>query len=127
MKIFRYALVGGTAAVVDFVIFLVFAKLMGFNYLWVGGIGFVVATAVNYVLSIRHVFTTGVRFGRHMEIALVFAVSLAGLGLNQLILYVGIGKLGTEMLLTKIFATGLVFVWNYTVRHHFVFRQPADS
>jgi putative flippase GtrA len=125
MKIVRYALVGGTAAVVDFVIFLVFAKLMGFNYLWVGAVGFVVATAVNYVLSIRHVFTAGVRFRREMEIALVFAVSLVGLGLNQLILYLGIGRLGMEMLLTKLLATGSVFLWNYGMRNHFVFRQPG--
>jgi putative flippase GtrA len=124
MKIVRYALVGGTAAIVDFVIFAVFAKLLGFDYLWVGGIGFVLATAVNYVLSIRHVFTGGIRFRRDLEIALVFAVSLVGLGLNQLILYLGIGRLGTEMLLTKLFATGSVFIWNYFARNHFIFREP---
>jgi putative flippase GtrA len=127
MRIVRYALVGGTAAVVDFVIFLVFAKLLGFNYLWIGGFGFVAATAVNYVLSVQHVFTAGVRFRRQTEIALVFAVSLVGLGINQLILYLGIGKLGSEMLLTKLFATGFVFLWNYTARNHFVFRRPSSD
>lgn len=127
MKIIRYALVGGTAAGVDFIIFLVFAKLLGFSYLWIGAIGFVAATAVNYALSTQHVFTAGVRFCREMEIALVFAVSAVGLGLNQLILYFGIGKLGTEMLLTKLFATGSVFFWNYTVRNCFVFRQQSGK
>ena len=127
MKIMRYALVGVTAAGVDFIIFLVFAKLLGFSYLWIGAIGFVAATAVNYALSIQHVFTAGVRFRREMEIALVFAVSAVGLGLNQLILYFGIGKLGTEMLLTKLFATGSVFLWNYTIRHYFVFRQQSGK
>ena len=127
MRIVRYALVGGTAAIVDFVIFLVFAKLMGFNYLWVGGIGFVISTAVNYVLSVRHVFSAGARFNRKTEIAMVFAVSLVGLAFNQLILYVGIGRLGPEMLLTKVFATGSVFLWNYTARNHFVFRQQPGG
>ena len=123
----RYAVVGGISAIVDFVIFLVFAKLLEFNYLWVGAAGFVISTAVNYGLSIRHVFTSGTRFRREAEIALVFAVSAVGLGLNQMVLYLGIGKLGTEMLLTKIFATGSVFLWNYTMRNHFVFRQPAGE
>lgn len=123
MRIVRYALVGGTAAVVDFIIFAAFAKWLGFNYLWVGFYGFVLATAVNYVLSIRHVFASGVRFGRKMEIFLVFAISAVGLSLNQLILYLCIGRLGTEMLLTKLFATGVVFLWNYSARNHFIFRE----
>jgi len=125
MRIVRYALVGGVAAAVDFLIFAVFAKALGFDYLWVGAIAFVLATTVNYVLSIKHVFQGGVRFSRNTEVALVFAVSLVGLLLNQLILYIGIGRLGTEMLLTKLFATGSVFLWNYGIRHHFVFRAPS--
>lgn len=40
MKIFRYAGVGVTAATVDFLIFAVFAKLLNFNYLAGGAIGF---------------------------------------------------------------------------------------
>ena len=59
----------------------------------------------------------------------VFAVAtviLAGVtgacALWLLSLYLGIGVLGTEMLLTKIFATGLVFLWNYAARNYFVFR-----
>jgi putative flippase GtrA len=127
MKVIRYAFVGGTASLVDFSVFAIFAKWLGFNYLWVGAAGFVLATAVNYVLSIRHVFVSGACFRRELEIVLVFAVSAVGLGINQLILYVGIGKLGTEMLLTKVFATGVVFLWNYTARNHFVFRQKESG
>jgi len=123
MKIIRYALVGGVAATVDFLIFATCAKLLGFNYLWVGFYGFLVATAVNYVLSIRHVFPSGVRFGRKMEVFLVFAISAVGLVLNQLMLYVSVDKLGIEMLLAKLVATGTVFLWNYSARNHFIFRE----
>jgi len=123
MKIFRYAVVGGVAAAIDFAVFAVFAKGLGFNYLWVGFYGFVLATAINYILSIRHVFASGVRFGRNTEIFLVFAISAVGLSLNQLILYILIGQLGTEMLLSKIVATGMVFLWNYSARNHFIFKE----
>ena len=75
MRIVRYALVGGTAALLDFTIFAVFAKWLGFSYLWVGSVAFVFATMVNYLLSIRHVFESGVRFSPRKEVAMVFLVS----------------------------------------------------
>jgi putative flippase GtrA len=111
MKIFRYAAVGGAAALIDFLIFAVFAKILGFNYLLVGAVGFIIATTVNYFLSIRFVFISGVRFNFHKEISLVFLISLVGLGLNQLVLYLGIGILAWEMLFVKVCATGSVFFW----------------
>ena len=41
-----------------------FAKLLGYNYLVVGCAGFILATAVNYFLSIRFVFRSGARFSK---------------------------------------------------------------
>jgi putative flippase GtrA len=123
MKVFRYAAVGGIAALTDFTIFLIFAKLWGYNYLIVGAIGFTIATALNYFLSIRFVFESGVRFGFQKEIGLVFLISFVALGINQLVLYAGIGILGWEMLLTKILATGSTFLWNFGLRSRYVFKS----
>ena len=72
MKIFRYAGVGATAATVDFLIFAVFAKLLNFNYLAVGAVGFIIATTINYFLSVRFVFERGVRLGQFSVAVLVF-------------------------------------------------------
>lgn len=127
MKIIRYAAVGGTAALVDFVFFAIFAKGFGFNYLLVGACGFVIATAVNYFLSIRFVFESGVRFEFVREISLVFLISLIGLGVNQAVLYIGIGILGWEMLLTKLCATGVVFFWNFGARSRFIFKPLEEK
>ena len=127
MRIVRYFIVGGIAACVDVGIFVVFAKLLGWNYLAVAAVGFIIATFVNYLLSIRHVFESGVRFGRREEIALVYLVSAIGLIVNQTVLYVGIGILGLEMISTKLAATAIVFVWNYSARARLVFRPPARA
>lgn len=127
MKIIRYGLVGATAATIDFSIFAVFAKWLGFNYLVVGCVGFIVATAVNYILSVRFVFQRGVRFRPVQEVALIFLVSGLGLVVNQGVLYVGIGVLGWEMLLTKVLATGSVFLWNFGIRSGFVFKASGKS
>lgn len=122
MKLVRYAAVGGVAATTDFLIFAIFAKLLNFNYLAIGAVGFIIATFINYFLSIRFVFESGIRFAYRKEISLVFLISFLGLGLNQAVLYIGIGKFGWEMLLTKICATGSVFFWNFGVRSRFIFR-----
>ena len=122
MKIIRYAGVGATAATVDFLIFVVFAKLLSYNYLTVGAIGFIIATTINYFLSIRFVFVSGIRFGFKKEILLVFLISFIGLGVNQAVLYFGIGILGWEMLFIKLCATGSVFFWNFGARSQFIFK-----
>jgi len=71
VRILRYFIVGGVAATVDIGFFFLVAKLARVNYLVVAPLGFVLATWVNYQLSIRHVFQSGVRFSRKREICLV--------------------------------------------------------
>lgn len=122
MRIVRYFFVGATAAVVDIGLFTLFARLLGYNYLGVAACTFVVATGVNYALSVRHVFESGARFGRSQEVLLVFGVSAIGLGINQAVLFVAVDKLGLELVLSKMIATGIVFLWNYGLRANFVFR-----
>ena len=116
MKILKYGAVGGAAAVLDFIIFAIFAKYLNYNYLLIGAIGFIVATTLNYFLSIRFVFESGARFSFQKEISLVFLISLGGLVINQIVLLGGIGWLGWEMLFVKVCATGTVFFWNFGAR-----------
>jgi len=120
-RIARYFVVGGIAACVDIGLFMLFAKGLGLPYLRVSAATFVVATLVNYWLSIRMLFVSGARFGRRWEIALVFAVSAIGLVLNQLILAFSVERLGTGLLAAKLLATGTVFFWNYFARRVLVF------
>lgn len=120
-RVARYFVVGGVAACVDIGLFMLFAKGMGLPYLRVSAATFVVATLVNYLLSIRYVFVSGARFRRRYEVALVFLVSALGLALNQAILALSVEQLGTGLLVAKLLATGCVFFWNYFARRVFVF------
>jgi len=61
-RVAKYFVVGGISACVDIGFFFVFAKLLGFNYLAVATVGFLIAVPVNYLLSVRFVFTSGARF-----------------------------------------------------------------
>jgi len=127
VKIFRYFVVGGVAAIVDIGFFFVFAKLAEFNYLVVAPFGFVLATWVNYELSVRHVFRSGVRFSRRREIVMIYVISTVGLLINQAILYGLVDLVGAELMLSKLTATATVFFWNYCARNNYLFASPPPS
>ncbi len=127
MKIVKYFFVGGIAAIVDIGLFYLGAGVARWNYMIVGTVSFVLATLVNYVISVRVVFQSGTRFSRHYEVLLVFLVSCAGLAVNQAILYVGISRLAIGLLPAKLLATAGVFLWNYHLRSRFVFASPRTA
>ena len=117
----RYFLVGGAAAAVDIGLFLALAKGLGLPYQPVAAATFILATLVNYVLSVRFVFVSGQRFGKRSEIALVYLVSAVGLALNAAILWACVEMAAMGLFAAKIAATGCVFFWNYFARRHLVF------
>jgi len=120
-NIARYFVVGGVCALVDLGIFMLFAQVLGYPYLRVSAASFLIATLLNYFLSVRFVFVSGLRFHKRWEVVLVFVVSAVGLGLNQLILALCVEQVGLNLFFSKVTATGCVFFWNYFARRVLVF------
>lgn len=126
MKFVRYFFVGGAAAALDFAVFALLTKVVHLAWFWSAVASFVLATLINYLLSIRFVFQSGARFSRkHHEVTLVFLVSLIGLAINQAVLWVCIDRAHFALLLAKVVGTGVVFFWNYFARRHFVFKAAS--
>lgn len=123
LTLVSYFLVGGAAAAVDYTIFFVAVTGLGYPWFPVAIFSFVIATLTNYLLSIRFVFESRVRFRRRVEVVLVFVVSAGAMVVNQFILWTTIDKLGLNLLLSKIIGTGTVFLFNFACRHYFIFRR----
>ena len=123
--VFRYLIAATVGAVVDFSIFAFLIYRLDVGYLWAGVVGFACATLANYLVSVRLVFSSGVRFSRVHELALVYAVSATGLVWHQLILYGAVELHGLHVMLSKVIAVASVFSWNYVLRRHFVFAPAA--
>ena len=100
---------------------MLFAQVLGMPYLRVAAASFTAATLLNYFLSVRFVFVSGLRYTPRWELALVFAVSLVGLGINQLVLALCVGEWGWPLFIAKVSATGSVFFWNYLARRMIIF------
>ena len=123
-RFLRYFIVGGCAALVAFTFFLAFSTWLGFHYLAVGAVGFVIATFVNYVLARRWVFGDAVQRAPTAELGAVYAVSALGLALHAFILWGAVRGLALPGPVGKVVATGGVFLWNYAARAHFIYRRP---
>ncbi|WP_250628511.1 GtrA family protein [Pinirhizobacter soli] len=120
----RYFLVGGAAAVIDLAIFSLMVKGLHQPWFEAALVSFFIATTANYLLSTRFVFSSGARFSRrHHEFGAVVLVSLAGLAINQIVLWLVIERLHLDPLIAKVIGTGVVFFWNYGVRKRYLFRM----
>ena len=121
MKIGRYFFVGGIAAAIDISLFAIFAGYFKFPWAIVSVITFIIATLVNYFLSIRFVFKSGSRYKKHHEILGVFMVSTLALLFNQMFLSIFIEKMNLHLVISKCLTTGMLFLWNYYGRRIFIF------
>lgn len=118
----RYLIVGGVSALADWAIFALMLYGFDLHYLVAGTISFVLATGLNYFLSVRFVFGNG-RRRRNERIFLLYMVSVIGVGFNLGLLSVGIDILGLHPMLSKMIATGMVLGWNFVARYYFVFQK----
>lgn len=119
--LFKYLLVGGAAASLDIGIFSFFSGYCGWPWMPVSIASFILATLLNYFLSIQFVFESGAKYKRAQEILGVFIISTIALAVNQGILFVAIEIFQLNLILSKILATGTVFFWNFLGRKYFVF------
>lgn len=69
---------------------------------------------VNYFLS-THLAFAGMqaRVSRQAELAVFLLISLLGLGLTELLMYLFTDKLGLHYMLSKAVAAVIVFLWNF--------------
>lgn len=121
IRLAKYFCVGGLAACLDICLFTLFAGYLNFPWAFVSVASFILATTLNYFLSVNFVFQSGRRYGKSREIAGVFLVSVLALLVNQAVLYLLIVIFGFNLIIAKIIATGAVFIFNYLGRVRFIF------
>jgi putative flippase GtrA len=121
--LFRYLLIGGTAAAVDWLLFTLLASVLEIQFLIAASISFVIATYTNYILGIKTIFHSEIRFIKKHELLIIFLVSGIGLIINLIGLFIFYKVFGLHLLISKVSATGLAFFWNFFIRVLFVFQK----
>lgn len=122
MRALRYGVVGGIAFLVDLGCLLLLVDHM--PLLAANTIAFLVANLVNFWLGHVWVFGQPLRGpDLRRQYAAVLAVSVAGLALNDALVWSGVEIAGLPIVASKIIATGVVMFWNYLARTLWVYRK----
>ena len=114
-EIARFVLVGGACFLLDYGLLYILTEYGGLHYLLSAGISFSISVLVNYWLCLVCVFRGANAQTRRAKM-LFFGSSIAGLGLNQLLMWVLVDGLSVYYMLAKIIAAGIVTVWNYVLK-----------
>ena len=123
----RYLVVGGVATLFDIGLLVLLVSLFGMHPLIANIFGYALGTLVNYVLSVKWVFSTRNVRNRGAELAIFTVVGLGGLGINELTMYIGISLFLLDYRLVKILAVGVQVFWNFFGRKILLFRDPQSS
>ena len=119
LQLLKFGVVGVIAALVDVGVLVFLKELLGMEVLLSTAISFCVSVTVNYLLSMAFVFK-GKEQSKLKEFVLFVLLSIGGLLLNQLILWVGVSFTSVYYLVVKIFAMVIVPVYNFITRKLFL-------
>ncbi len=118
-QILKFGVVGGGAFLIDYSILYVLTEFVGIHYLISSVISFIISLIFNYILSIYWVFDV-TKKQTAKEIIIFVILSVIGLGINQIVMYVGSDLLQIYYMITKLVATFIVMVWNFVTRKIFI-------
>jgi putative flippase GtrA len=121
----RYMVTGGVAFVADFGLFALCLYGFGWHYLLANLVGLVAGLVLNYAMSILWVFTACKRIlktQKGIEFVLFALVGIAGVGINQLLMYLMVDGIGINEMVSKMIAAVLVLMWNFGARKLMLFR-----
>lgn len=125
-QILKFGVVGGTAFLIDYGVMIALTELCGINYLISSGISFVVSVIYNYILSVRWVFEVDENGDKRKEFIIFIVLSVIGLGLNQLLMWVFVSTIHIFYMVAKIIVTAIVMVYNFITRKLFL-EKKHDS
>jgi len=119
VQILRFGVVGGLAFLIDSSILYVLTEYAHIYVLYSSIISFIVSLIFNYVMSIFWVFDVEKKQG--VKEVLLFAIlSTIGLGVNQLVMYLGVEVFHIYYMFCKVMATFIVMVYNFVTRKIFI-------
>ena len=118
-QILKFGIVGVIATIIDFAVLYLLTEFLHVHYLISSIISFTVSVIFNYILSIKWVFEVNHKQTKK-DFVIFVVLSVIGLGINSLIMYLLVDKLNIHYMFTKVFATGVVMVYNFITRKIFI-------
>ena len=135
-QILKFGVVGFFCFLIDFGLTTGLTNIFGVHYSISKFLGFVISAVVNYILSVKYVFTRKKEMDRKREFTVFLILSAFGLLINEIVMFVCIDGIyaHSEALkrvisdklmvsIAAITATGIVMVYNFISRKLFLERK----
>lgn len=120
IQIFRFGIVGALAFVIDYLILILCRELFHLPILVSSAIAFAISVIFNYILSIAWVFDINKEKEQKKNFVIFIVLSIVGLIITEIIMYIGTDIINIHYLIVKIIATAIVMVFNFITRKMFL-------
>lgn len=121
LKFLKFGVVGCSGMIVDFGVTYLLKEKAKLNKFLSNSAGFVLAATNNYIWNRLWTFHSENR-DIPAEYLSFFIISLIGLGINNLTIYILADRLKWNFYFSKLCATAVVTVWNFTMNLLVTFR-----
>ena len=116
----KFGVVGVIAFFIDYGLLIFLTEVFHIDYLISATLSFSVSVVFNYLASMRYVFTHKEGMSRHREFIIFVILSIIGLIINDVMMFLGTSVLAIDYRITKLVATFVVMVWNFVTRKIFL-------
>ena len=116
----KFAAVGITSLMVDYGFMVFLTENTALGYFNACAFSYTLSVFVNYVLSMRYVFEGREDMSKMKEAVIFFMLSLIGLLLNQMVMWVAVDMFGIYYTIAKLLSTLLVTNYNFISRKTFL-------
>lgn len=120
IQLVKFGGVGVLCFFIDYAVLHLLVEFANVNYLAASAIAFSVSVVVNYILSILFVFDVDKSKDSKKNFALFIIFSIIGLGLTELLMWVGVDVCRINYHFAKIGSTAIVMVFNFITRKMFL-------
>ncbi len=124
IQIIKFSIVGVIATIIDFSVLMLLKEVVHFDVLVASALSFCVSVVANYILSMLFVFKGG-KNGKIKEFIIFVVLSIGGLLLNQLLMWLGTEILAVYYLWVKVFACVFVPIYNFVTRKIFLEKKAS--
>lgn len=121
VQLFLYLIVGGLATLVEWGAFYELNQRLTVHYMAATALAFALSTFANWGFGRLILFRVSNQ-NTWFELVKIYAVSIIGLLFNIGIMYVEVDKLLMDEMLSKMIATGIVFIWNFLIRKLVIYK-----
>jgi putative flippase GtrA len=121
LKFMKFCAVGFSGMIIDFGTTWLLKEKVRINKYAANSAGFILAATSNYGLNRFWTFHSE---NRHVatEYFSFMVISVAGLAINNLVIFLVHGKMKKNFYVAKFVAVGVVTIWNFTLNYLYTFR-----